>query len=134
MSLAKVRAALESRLNGMSSVLPTAWENVPFSPTEGVAWQKANLLMNDPVDYAVNLDVTEQRGLFQVTTYFPEGNGTATASAYAKSVADRFAPDQTLTSGGVDVEILSTARIATSRQIDGWWVTPITIPWRSFNA
>ena len=133
MSIAKVRAALESRLNGISPAVATAWENVPYSPTVGTAWQRVNLMVNTPVDYAVSSDVVEQRGILQVTLYYPQGTGSATAAARAQAVADRFAPVQTLTSGGTNVEVLSTAHIGTASAVDDWFVIPVSVPWRSFS-
>ena len=55
------------------------------------------------------------------------------ALARANAVAARFAPVQTLTSGATNVEILSTAHIAAGFALDGWWVIPVSIPWRSFS-
>lgn len=133
MTVATIRAALESRLNGMTPTLATAWENVPYSPTTGTPWQQVNLLVNTPVDHAINFDVGEQRGILQVVLYYPEGVGSATAAARAQAVATRFAPPQTLTSGGTKVEILSTAHIGTARAVDEWYAIPVSIPWRSFS-
>ncbi|MBK7822932.1 MAG: hypothetical protein IPJ61_18280 [Tessaracoccus sp.] len=134
MSIATIRAALESRLNGMASPLPSAWENVSYTPITGVPWQRVNLLVNDPVDYAVSSDVVEQRGILQVTLYFPAGAGSAAAAARAQAIADRFAPVQTLISGATKVEILRTAHIAGGQVVDEWWCVPISIYWRSFTA
>ena len=133
MTIAAVRAALESRLYGISPAISTAWQNVAYEPTIGTPWQSVALLINDPVDYAVTSDVVEQRGILQVTLHYPAGVGTATALARANAVAARFAPVQTLTSGATNVEILSTAHIAAGFALDGWWVIPVSIPWRSFS-
>lgn len=134
MTIAAIQAALESRLYGISPVIPTAWQNVEFTPTIGTPWQSVALIMNTPIDHAINYDVTEQRGLLQVTLHYPGGVvGTATALARAQAVATRFAPPQSLVSGGTTVEILSTAQIGSGRAIDGWWVIPVTVPWRSFS-
>ena len=133
MTIAAIQAALESRLYGISPVISTAWQNVEFAPVIGTPWQQVTLLVNTPVDHAVTLDVTEQRGLLQITLYYPGGVGTATALARANAVATRFAPPQTLTSGGTTVEILSTPQIGSGLALDGWWVIPVSIPWRSFS-
>lgn len=133
MTIAAIQAALESRLYGISPTISTAWQNVAFTPVEGTPWQRVTLLVNDPIDHAVTSDVTEQRGLLQITLHYPGGVGTATALARANAVAARFAPPQTLTSGGTNVEILRTAHIASGLSLDGWWVIPITVPWRSFS-
>jgi len=134
MTIATIRAALETRLNGITSPLPTAWENMDYTPVLGTPWQRVNLLVNEPVDYAVTSDVIEQRGILQVTLYYPHGEGTAAAAARADAVRARFAPVQTLTSGQTKVEILRTAHIAIGQSVDEWWVVPVSIPWRSFTG
>ena len=133
MTIAAIQAALESRLYGISPAISTAWQNVEFAPVIGTPWQQVTLLVNTPVDHAVTLDVTEQRGVLQVTLYYPGGVGTATALARANAVATRFAPPQSLISGGTTVEILSTPQIGSGLALDGWWGIPITVPWRSFS-
>lgn len=134
MTIATIRAALEVRLNGIASPLPTAWENVPYTPTAGTAWQRVRLLINDPADLAITSDVVEHLGLFEVLTFYPPGAGTAAAAARAQAIADRFAPVQTLTSGSTRVEILQTARIGTGFPADDWWCVPVTVPWRSWTG
>jgi len=134
MSIATIRAALESRLNGISPALPTAWSNVAYTPTVGTAWQRVELLVNQPVDYAVTSDVVEQRGILQVTLFYPLGVGTATVAARAEAIRARFAPPQTLTSGGTSVEIVSSPFVSAGVPVDEWWALPVSIYWRSFGS
>ena len=81
MTIAAIQAALGSRLYGISPAISTAWQNVEFAPVIGTPWQQVTLLVNTPVDHAVTLDVTEQRGVLQVTLYYPGGVGTCRARA-----------------------------------------------------
>lgn len=134
MSLATIRAALESRLNGIASPLPTAWEAMHYSPTEGTAWQRVRLLLNDPIDHAVTSDVVERRGLLEVVLHYPSGSGSSAAAARAQAIADRFAPVQNLTSGSTTVQINATARIGSGFVFEAWYVVPITVPWVSFTG
>lgn len=133
MSLAKIRAALESRINGMASALPTAWENIAYTPTADEPWQRVRLLLNDPIDHATTADIVEQRGFLEVLLHYPQGDGASAAMAQAGLVAARFAPVQTLTSSTTRVEISQTARIGSGFLYEGWYVVPVSIPWRSFN-
>ena len=116
MSITTIRAALETRLNGIASPLPTAGENLPYSPATGTAWQRVRLMVNDPIDRAV------------------QNAGTSTAAAKAQAIADRFAPAQVLTSGATRVEIAQTARIGTAFPQDEWFCIPVSIPWQSFTG
>ncbi len=133
MSIATIRAALESRLNGIANALPTAWENTDYAPTIGTPWQRVRLLPNEPRDLAVTSDIVESRGLLEVLLFYPPGGGTAAAAARAQAIADRFAPVQTLTSGSTAVQILNTASIGAGFRADEWFCVPITIPWRSWT-
>lgn len=134
MSLTTIRAALETRLNGLSGALPTAWENLPYSPTVGTAWQRVRLLLNDPVDRALTNDVIEHRGFLEVTLFYPQNAGSSAAATKAQAVADRFAPVQTLTSSTTSVLIAQTARIGSAIALDDWFVVPVSIPWQSFTG
>lgn len=134
MTIATIRAALESRLSGMGGALPSAMENVDYSPTVGVAWQRVRMLVNTPVDHAVTSDVIEHRGFLEVILHYPQGVGTATAAAKAQAIAARFAPVQTLSSGSTRVEITKTAHIGTGFPLDGWFCIPVSIPWVSFTG
>ncbi len=134
MSLTTIRAALETRLNGMASPLPTAWENIRYSPTIGTAWQRVRLLVNDPIDRAVTADLAEHRGILEVSLFYPQNAGSSTAAAKAQAIADRFAPAQVLTSGSTRVEIGQTARIGTAFPLDEWFCIPVSIPWQSFTG
>ncbi|MFA7327333.1 MAG: phage tail terminator-like protein [Candidatus Kapaibacterium sp.] len=131
MSLAKIRAALESRLNGMASALPTAWENLAYTPTRGEPWQRVRLMLNEPIDHTISSDVVEQRGLLEVLLFYPQGDGPAAAQAQAALVAARFAPVQTLTASGTRVLLTQTPAIGTAWVDEAWYVLPVTVRWRS---
>ena len=81
---AAVRRALEGALNGMSPA-PTAWENAKFSPVTGTAYQSAHLMPAEP-DNPVYGDEYAEQGIFQITLYYPEGNGPAAAMARAELI------------------------------------------------
>lgn len=135
MTVATIRAALESRLNGMASPLPTAWDAMHYTPSVGTPWQRVRLLMNQPVDHAVTADLVQYRGILEVMLFYPTGNGTSAIAAKAQAIADRFAPVQTLTSGSTRVEITQTARIGSGLAMDdGWYAMGVSIPWLSFTG
>ena len=133
MSVQKIQSALEKHLATMAGNLPTAFENEPFTPPTGQPYQRIYLLVNTPVDHAVTMDVTEQRGLFQVSLYFPEGAGRGAAQAYAEALAQHFKPVQTLANGALKVELASTVQVGSGSQDDGCWSIPVKVRWRSFS-
>ena len=134
MSIALIQAALEQRLATLTPALATAYENAAFTPVTGTPYQRINMLVNRPVDHAVTLDVTEQRGIFQVTLMYPQGTGRGEAQARSALIANLFKPPLTLTNGAVKVEINKTTHIAGGMPDGDRWAVPISIYWQSFQT
>lgn len=133
MSIPVACAALENKL-ALMPAMPTAHENVAFTPTQGVAYQRINHLINSPVDHAVTSDVTEFRGIMQVALAYPLGVGRGAAQTKAQAIVDHFKPPQSITSGIYIITIDKTPRIS-GAMIDGdRYVIPVSIEWRLFLA
>lgn len=134
MSLQKISAALEKRLGSLSPAIATVYENESFEPTPGVAYQRAELIPNKPVDHAITFDVLELRGLFQITLCYPLGEGRGAAGAQAHATAEHFAPLLNLTEPGWRISITSTPRVSAGVPLEGRWVVPVTVEWRAFKT
>jgi len=134
MSILKIQAALEKRLASMTPALATALENLPFEPTQGTAYQRAELIPNSPIDHALTLDVVEHRGLFQVTLMYPLGAGRGAAQARAQAIADHFAPLLVLTEPGWRIEVYKTPRIGAGMPFADRWAVPVTAHWRALKT
>lgn len=134
MSIPKICALLETRLQALSPAVPTAFENVPFDPADGALYQRVNHLINTPRDLAITLDIPEQRGILQVMVCAPLGAGRGAAQARAQAIADHFAPPQRLTGTGVYVELLKTPAIASGLKADERWCIPVSITWSAFRT
>ena len=94
----------------MSPALSAAWENAKFSPVTGTAYQSAHLMPAEP-DNPVYGDELCRAGIFQITLYYPEGNGPAAAMARAELIWT-FYRGATFTNGGISVIIQRTPEIA----------------------
>ena len=132
MSYKTIQAALEKKLATISPAIATAYENLPYTPTVGTPYQRVNLLPNATADRAISADVREYFGLFQVTLFYPAGNGRGLAQARADAIDAAFKPVQRLTESSTIVEITESAQVAGGYQDGDRWVVPITIRWRSF--
>lgn len=132
MSIANISAALEKKLAALGA-FATAAENVVFTPVNGVPYQILNLLINNPVDHAVNFDITEQRGIFQISLMYPLGTGRGAAQARAQAIADHFKPAQDLVEAGTKVEIRQTVKIGQGYEDEGRWRVPVSVYWNSFS-
>ena len=134
MTLFLIQAVLEQRLATLTPAMATAYENATFTPVTGTPYQRINMLVNRPVDHAVTMDVTEQRGIFQVSLFYPQGTGRGFAQARAELIKALFKPPLTLTNGGVKVEINKTVHIGGGMPDGDRWMVPVSIYWQSFQT
>ncbi len=132
MSIVNISAALEKKLAALGA-FATAKENEIFSPVNGVPYQILNLLINNPVDHAMTLDVTEERGIFQVSLMYPLGAGRGPAQSRAQAIRDHFAPAQDLIDASTKVEIRQTVKIGQGYEDEGRWRVPVSVYWNSFS-
>lgn len=114
--------------------MATAYENATFTPVTGTPYQRINMLVNRPVDHAVTMDVTEQRGIFQVSLFYPRGTGRGATQARAELIKALFKPPLTLTNGAVKVEINKTVHIGGGMPDGDRWMVPVSIYWQSFQT
>jgi hypothetical protein len=127
MSIESVRAALEAALNALSPPIQTAWENVPYTPADGVAFQRVTLIPASPGNDEISRSYVE-RGVFQITLAYPPGNGPRDAAARAELIRAAFYRGRSLVNGGLTVTIERTPEIGVG-QIDpnGRWVVPVRL-------
>lgn len=126
MSLPAIRTALETALDAMSPALATAWQNVPYAPTNGTAYQRAFLLPAPP-DNPERGTFTRDQGIFQISLAYPLDTGPGAAEARAELVRDTFYRGASFTSGGVTVNIERTPEIAQPIIEPDRYVVPVRV-------
>lgn len=134
MSSQLIQAALETRLATLTPALATAYENTVFTPVTGVPYQRINMLVNRPVDHALTMDVTEERGIFQVSLFYPQGTGRGAAQARSELIKALFKPPLALINGAVKVELVKTVHVGGGMPDGDRWMVPVSIYWQSFQA
>lgn len=127
MSALKIRQALEKHLATLAPSISTAYENADFTPVNGVAYQRANLLPAAPDNSSMGDKYYRELGVFQVTLYYPVSTGPKDAYTRAESVKTLFKRGTTLTQGGVDVTIIFTPTINPAFYSDDRYCLPISI-------
>lgn len=90
MSIIKIRAALEEALAGIDPAFPTAYENTPYTPVDGVPYQRAYLILATPDNPTLGGSFYREVGVFQVNLYYPLQSGTVTASTKADAIRNTF--------------------------------------------
>lgn len=131
MSQTAIRKALEKHLSAMSPSLSTAFENVPFTPVTGVAYQRVNLLPNAPDNSAQGSGMYFDRGIFQVTLCYPQGTGPAAAEARAQMLRDWFRRATTMVEGDVSVIVTTTPRISRGEPEGDRFCIPVSVSYQA---
>jgi hypothetical protein len=127
MSVVQIRAALETALNAMSPSVLTAWENVPFTPTPGTAYQRAFIRLARPDNTEISRRHVE-RGFMQVSLCYPLNTGPGAVEARADLIRATFYRGASFTSGGITVTVINTPEIVTGEIEADRFVCHVTIP------
>lgn len=132
MSIAKVSAALETRLGTLTPALDTAYENRAFKPVADVPYQRVNLIPARTFVVGLDLTTKQLRGIFQVSLCYPLNGGRGPALARAELLFNHFPAGLKLIQSGIRVHCDEPASIA-SALIDGdRYVVPVSIRYLAF--
>ena len=132
MSIVKVRAALETALNGMSPALSTAWENNAFvPPVSTTPYQKAFVMPATPDNPEYGSSYSEN-GIFQVTLMFPLQTGTNAVAERAELLRTTFFRGASFINSGVTVNITRTPEISAGTVDGDRFSVPVKIRFSAF--
>jgi len=129
MSIVSVRAALQTKLNGIAGSIAVAWENVGYTPVVGTPYQAAFVMAATPDNPTVGDGFYREQGIFQVSLFYPLQAGTATAEARAQLIRTTFKRGTGMVSGGVTVLVDKTPEIGQGRVDSDRWHIPVKIRW-----
>lgn len=126
MSIVKIRAALESALNGMTPALATAWENSPFDPVNGTAFQRAFLIFGDPnnQEYGPNY---QELGYLQIDLNYPLLSGPNASDQRFELIRETFKRGTSFYNSGVTVTINRTPSISSTYVSGDRFIRPVKI-------
>lgn len=127
MSLVLVRSALEVALAAMSPSLPTAYENRPYTPVNGTAYQRVHLMPADPLSMEMSQRLHREQGFLQVTLCYPLGGGSGAAAARAELIRSTFYAGRTFTSGSINVTIDGTPSVLPADTEADFFILPVRI-------
>lgn len=111
MSVVKIRAALETALNGMTPALSTSFENVQFTPVARTPYQQAYVLFAPPINKEFGSGHIEN-GYMQVKLMYPLSEGTSAIAARAELIRSTFKRGYSFTNSGMTVTISETPEVA----------------------
>ncbi len=132
MSLPQIRRALEKHLAALTPGVPTAWDNVSFSPpADGSVYQEARFVPNEPNGEMMDSLTYIEQGFMQVALFYPQGKGPRDAENRVDALRTHFRRGTTLVEGGVSTIITRVPTVAAAVPADGQWRVPVTIYWQA---
>lgn len=130
MSRRAIRSALEAALNSVTPALSTAWENVNFTPVNGVPYQKVNLLFAQPNNSEYGSNYVEM-GIFQITLMYPLSTGSSAADARAELLMEAFKRGSSFEAGGYTIVVDRTPEVSGGMRDGDRWAVPVKIRWHT---
>jgi hypothetical protein len=124
-----IRACLDSHLTGTSGVPTIARQNVPFEPTTGTSFVKADLIPTSRRAAVRGLNPQKRYdGLYSLLICTPEGLGSGAGYDIADLLLARFDAATDITYNGFIVSI-DYSEVRTSYLDSPFYCTPVTVGW-----
>jgi hypothetical protein len=124
-----IRACLDSHLTGTSGVPTIARQNVPFEPTTGTSFVKADLIPTSRRAAVRGLNPQKRYdGLYSLLICTPEGLGSGAGYDIADLLLARFDAATDVTYNGFIVSI-DYSEVRTSYLDSPFYCTPVTVGW-----
>lgn len=134
MSDSNIETAMLAHLKALAPSFPTAYPNVKFTATSGVAHQEVFMLRADNQNpFVGTTGPTLRRGIMQVKLKYPIGEGSGAALAKALTIQSHFDRGVVLTFGGTRVTIEQEPSIQPALPGADWYALPVNIPYRSYD-
>lgn len=129
MSHSKINTALALRLKALN--LPTAYENAPFTPTNGELYLRENHLPVPPLTPTLESDgFQDNAGIYQVSVMAPAGEYKKKGFDTAEQVRAHFVRGLVLTESGVKVKI-ERASVGPALTVGDRFMIPVSVQYRS---
>jgi hypothetical protein len=127
MSVVKISAAFEKKLATIASNLATAYENVSYSPVEGIPYQRVRLLPAAPENPTLGDGYYREVGFFEIILFYPINKGRGAAQLKAEAIKAHFARGLAMTESGLTVKVMRTPIVGSAVQDDKNYILPISI-------
>lgn len=142
MSIVHIRSALETAAVAISPALDTIFETGVFTlasgstypgaykPQAGRAYQRLYLLPASPDDREIGPGFSE-RGLFQISLFYPAFAGPGDAQARAELIRAAFYRGRSLSAGGITTQITNVPAIERGMEDGDRFMVPVSIRYRA---
>lgn len=128
----EIKNAFEIKLNTITPLISTAYENTPFAPVNNVPYQELFLIPAYNDNPFISGDGFISYGIFQVTLKYPTGKGTKDILDRIKLYLDNFQSGQNITQNGITINILNTPSVKNAGVVGDRLVYILSINYQAF--
>jgi hypothetical protein len=124
-----IRACLDTHLSGTASIPTIARQNVPFEPTTGTSFVKADMIPTSRRPAVRGLNPQQRYdGLYSLLICTPEGLGPGAGYDIADLLLARFEATTDISNAGLTISV-DYSEVRTSFLDSPFYCTPITVAW-----
>jgi len=124
-----IRACLDTHLSGTVGIPSIARQNVPFEPTTGTPFVKADLVPTSRRPAVRGLNPQQRYdGLYSLLICTPEGLGPGAGYDIADLLLDRFNATTDISNTGLIISV-DYSEVRTSFLDSPFYCTPVTVGW-----
>lgn len=128
-----IRACLDTYLTGTVGVPTIARQNVPFEPTTGTSFVKADMIPTSRRPAVRGLNPQQRYdGIYSLLICTPEGLGPGAGYDIADLLLDRFNATTDISNAGLTISV-DYSEVRTSFLDSPYYCTPVTIAWYVYN-
>lgn len=131
-----LKARIESRPDPLSAI-DVAWPAEAYTPkysgSQILPFIRVGRVSADPVRRQIAPGKPHERtGILVITLVYPLGQDISVYDQLAAQIAEHFADGTQMVSNGVCVSVTSYPSVMDGFEDNGYWQTPVRIPWRCF--
>ena len=128
-----IRACLDTHLSGTVGIPTIARQNVPFEPTTGTSFVKADMIPTSRRPAVRGLNPQQRYdGLYSLLICTPEGLGPGAGYDIADLLLARFEATTDITNAGLTISV-DYSEVRTSFLDSPFYCTPITVAWYCYD-
>lgn len=128
-----IRACLDTHLSGTVGIPTIARQNVPFEPTTGTSFVKADMVPTSRRPAVRGLNPQQRYdGLYSLLICTPEGLGPGAGYDIADLLLARFEATTDISNAGLTISV-DYSEVRTSFLDSPFYCTPITVAWYCYD-
>ena len=128
-----IRACLDTHLTNTVGIPTIARQNVPFEPTTGTSFVKADMIPTSRRPAVRGLNPQQRYdGLYSILICTPEGLGPGAGYDIADLLLARFNATTDISNAGLIISV-DYSEVRTSFLDSPFYCTPVTIAWYVYN-